>query len=133
MTPNELLIVIASDKKLIEDVALHLRTIRYAQQNSTSQLSEEKAAVIQTKLRRENVIRRKSIESLIEILLRDAKFLFNGREITSQSSDFFTRLNEAAQQLIDGSYIYLNKLTKVPVKADILNLSTGLHLRTVHR
>ena len=121
MTPNELLIVIASDKKLIEDVALHLRTIRYAQLNSTGQLSEEKAAVIQAKTR-ENGIRRKSIESLIEILLRDAKFLFNGREITSQSSDFFTRLNEAAQQLIDGSYIYLNKLTKVPVKADIFNL-----------
>lgn len=121
MAPNELLVVLAADKKLIEDVALHLRTIRYAQLNSTGQLSEEKAAVIQAKTR-ENGIRRKSIENLIETLLRDAKFLFNGREITSQSSDFFTRLNEAAQQLIDGSYIYLNKLTKVPVKADIINL-----------
>ncbi len=121
MTPNELLIVLPPDRKLVEDVALFLRTNRYMQQNSSGQLSDEKAAVIQAK-NRENGIRRKGTESRIDMLLRDARFLFNGREITSQSADFFTRLNEAAQQLIEGSYIYLSKLTKVPVKGDITKL-----------
>lgn len=121
MTPNELLIVLPPDRKLVEDVALCLRTTRYMQQNSSGQLSDEKSAVIQAK-NRENGIRRKGTESRIDMLLRDARFLFNGREITSQSADFFTRLNEAAQQLIEGSYIYLSKLTKVPVKGDITKL-----------
>ncbi|MBK7865798.1 MAG: hypothetical protein IPJ75_01695 [Ignavibacteriales bacterium] len=72
--------------------------------------------------KRENDTRRVGIVNLIKTLISEARFFFNGREITNQTADFHYRLKEASQILIDDSYIYLNKLTKVPKKEDIINL-----------
>lgn len=121
MAQHELLIVLPQDRKLYEDVALFLRTNRYASISTSEKMSDDKLAVITAK-RKENDTRRLAIVERFKSLATGARFLFNGREIASQSADFHVRLREAAQHLIDGSYIYLNKVLRVPTRNDIVNL-----------
>ncbi len=125
MAQHQLLIAVPQSNKLIEDAALYLKTFRYAQLNSTGQMSAEKQAVITTK-KGENEQRQRGIISLLSALLGQARFLHNGRELTSQSNDFHVKLREAGQQLIDGSYIYLKKITMVPRREDIIKLLRDL-------
>lgn len=117
----QLMIVVPRSNKLIEDAALFLKTNKYAQLNSSTQISSEKLAVITTK-RGENEQRLKGVAALLSTLLNEARFFFNSRELPSQSNDFYVRLREAGQQLIDGSYIYLKKLSMVPKRDDIVKL-----------
>ncbi|GMU90219.1 MAG: hypothetical protein AMXMBFR49_24250 [Chlorobiota bacterium] len=121
MAQHQLMIAVPRSNKLIEDAALYLKTLRYGQLNSSSQLSAEKQAVITTK-KGENEQRQRGIIALLAALLGEARFLHNGRELTSQSNDFHVKLREAGQQLIDGSYIYLKKITMVPKREDIVKL-----------
>jgi len=121
MAQHQLMIAVPRNNKLIEDAALFLKTIKYAQINTSTQISAEKQAVITTK-RGENEQRLKGINALLSSLLSEARFLYNSRELASQSNDFYVRLREAGQYLIDGSYIYLKKVTMVPKREDIARL-----------
>lgn len=121
MAQHQLMIAVPRNNKLIEDAALFLKTVKYAQINTSTQISAEKQAVITTK-RGENEQRLRGINALLSSLLSEARFLYNSRELTSQSNDFFVRLREAGQYLIDGSYIYLKKVTMVPKREDIARL-----------
>ena len=121
MAPYELLVVLPKNNKLIEDVALYLKTNKYATQNKSLNSNDEKQSVISAKLR-ENETRRQSMVALLKILADEARFFFNGSQIPSSSQDFYIRLKEAAQFLIEGAYFQLKKVVRVPKKDDLAKL-----------
>ena len=107
----ELLVVLPSDTRLIDEVRLFMKTQKYINQNTGGSVDETRKSILSERGQQNNA-RRKNIEARCADLLSKAPLCLNASRLDSISEgDARNRFAKAAQELIKFSYPCLRMLT----------------------
>ncbi len=116
MGKPDLLILLASDQRLLSDLNLYAKTDKYIRQSQQSTMADSLRPILADK-GQQNIQRKADIRQKLEQLLSEAKVIVNGTEITGLSGDARSRVTGAFHQLIRFAYPYL-KMLKVIYRED---------------
>lgn len=111
MGRRELIIQLADDPKLKQDLFLFNKTEKYIQQTQHSGLNEEVRNILNTK-GMQNAERRRTLVERIEKLIADGTFYLNGNVLTLNGGSARTKIVGAFQHLIRIAYPNLRMLKK---------------------
>ena len=100
---DELLVMMPSDKRLMDDLLLHKRTEKYIRQNVTITQKDSVRHILSEKTSR-NRERLQNLQQQTRTILSQAKLFIAGQEIEELSEDPQTRVTNACQKLINRTY-----------------------------
>ena len=120
---DELVIELPKDSRLLEDVSLYLKTIKYVKQNSNIQ-NENIRRILDTRMNANNV-RENEIKEHLDNLLRNSSFHVRGHKLELSSEKPKTLIEKACQEVIHRVYNQLGMITKIPVGKNIENYFTN--------
>ena len=100
---NELLLIMPSDKRLMDDLILLKKTEKYIRQNVTITQKDSVRRILAEKTTR-NRERQQNLQQQTKMLLSKAKLYIAGQEIEESAEDPQTRVVNACQKLIDRTY-----------------------------
>lgn len=105
-----MMVKLPADKRLIYEVRMYLKTIKYIKQSQSSSNKEAVTRILYEK-GQQNLLRKKLLETSLNELLSKSIIYLNGIENkSSTSSDGRTRILETAQDLIQLAYHKLQML-----------------------
>ena len=105
-----MMVKLPADKRLIYEVRMYLKTIKYIKQSQSSSNKDAVTRILYEK-GQQNLLRKKLIETSLNELLAKSTIYLNGIENkSSTSSDGKTRILETAQDLIQLAYHKLQLL-----------------------
>ncbi len=111
---RELLVILPDDRSLVDEVELYEQTSTYVRQQTSSNLSDSKRAILLGRQNQNSDRRRKLIEQGRD-LISQATFVVNGSEIEVTGADPRVRSGKAFQELI--RFVYPNlKMLKTEYK-----------------
>jgi hypothetical protein len=106
----ELLVILPSDARVIDEARLHLKTLKYIQQNTGANLDESRKAIL-TQRGTQNSARRSQLQSLCADLLGKAPLYLNGSRLADiGEGDARNRISKASQTLVSFAYPSLRML-----------------------
>jgi hypothetical protein len=109
--PNDLIVLLAEDKRLFDELRLIRKTEKYTQTTSSPTLDATKQRILDEK-RQQNIDRKRSVLNQLKESVGEAKLYLNGSELTGiGSKDPKTKITQGVQQLIKTIYISLKMLT----------------------
>jgi hypothetical protein len=107
---SELIVVLASDYRLMEEARLFLKTEKYAQQNSGANTDSSRKVILEER-RKQNGTRRSSLQALCAELFVKASIYLNGSKIEgSYYSEPRTCFHKMAQDLVTFAFPNLRML-----------------------
>ncbi len=107
--PNEMMVVLPADAKLIPDSILFLKTNKYIQQNMGASADETRKAIL-TQRGQQNSRRRNELRDLCMELLGRATIHVNGSPLLIAEGDARNRMSKGYQSLIAVAYPKLKML-----------------------
>lgn len=117
--PNDLVVFLPEDKRLLDDLKLIKKTEKYIQMTNSGSLDATKQRILSEKAQLNNDRKRAVRVQLVESI-GDAKMFLNGSELTDiGSKDPKTKITQGIQQLIKTIYTHLKMLTVDYTEADI--------------
>jgi hypothetical protein len=106
----ELIVVLASDYFLMEEARLYLKTEKYAQQNTGTNIDPSRKVILDER-RKQNGARRSSLQALCSELFVKASIYLNGSKIQgTYYSDPRTCFHKMAQELVTFAFSNLRML-----------------------
>ncbi|MEY3370736.1 MAG: hypothetical protein RLZZ361_1406 [Cyanobacteriota bacterium] len=109
MGKNELLIVMAADKRLVDDLLTYKRTDKYISQNGSSTQQDSIKRILSDKAH-QNRTRHNNIEIRVKELLSEAKLFINGNLQDIGGEDPQNRIEKAFVNLIEATYTNLGMI-----------------------
>lgn len=106
---DELLVVMAADKRLVDDLLTYKRTDKYISQNVSS-LQQDSIKRILINKGHQNRTRRNNIEIRVKELLSEAKLFINGSVQEIGGEDPQARIEKALENLIKATYTNLGMI-----------------------
>ena len=107
---SELIVVLASDYHLMEEARLYLKTEKYAQQNTGTNTDPSRKVILDER-RKQNGVRRSSLQTLCSELFVKASIYLNGSKIEgTYYSDPRTCFHKMAQDLVTFAFPNLRML-----------------------
>lgn len=119
MGKAELLIVLPSDVRLIEDLKLFLKTEKYYRQNYTPTLPETRRRILQERQQSNNDRLRPSLEDRLKDALGKARLILNGSDLPILSADPRTRVAKGFQELVRFAFPSLRMLRRQFSETDL--------------
>lgn len=123
MRCRELIVELAEDPKLKQDLFLFNKTEKYIQQTQHSGLSEEVRNLLSTK-GMQNTERRRALVARIEQLIAEGTFYLNGNSLTLNGGGARAKVVNAAQHLIKITYPHLRMLKRQFREEDLKQILT---------
>ena len=124
--PDELLVAMPSDARLIHELIMYKRTEKYISHNNTTAKPLSVSRILQDK-GLQNRERLNELETRIEALIVDATLLVAGNEIAANASDAQSRINKGFNELITQAYPNLQMLKGVSYKeSDVRDVLQGV-------
>ena len=106
----ELLVILPSDARVIDEARLHLKTQKYIQQNTGANVDESRKAIL-TQRGTQNSTRRSQLQSLCTDLLGKSPLYLNGSRLADiGEGDARNRIAKASQTLVSFAYASLRML-----------------------
>lgn len=109
MGRDELLVIMPSDERLMQDLYMYKRTEKYIQQNSAISQQDVKQRIMMEKAS-QNQERAKQLETRVKALLVEARLFSMGSELTVPSTDAASRIMRAFQDVIRKTFPNLSML-----------------------
>lgn len=109
MNLDALVVLIAEDKRFMDDVLLLRKTEKYFRQNASSDEDSTRDKIINAKAE-QNAKRRRDIQTRVRELTGKARLFVRGEEIETAISDPRLRIEEGFKRLIDKVYTNLSML-----------------------
>lgn len=107
---SELILVLGSDYRLMEEARLYLKTEKYAQQNTGANTDASRKVILDER-RKQNGVRRSNLQSLCSELFVKAPVYLNGLKIeVSYHTDPRMRFHKMAQELVTFAFPNLRML-----------------------
>jgi predicted transcriptional regulator len=107
---SELILVLGSDYRLMEEARLYLKTEKYAQQNTGTNTDPSRKVILDER-RKQNGSRRSNLQTLSSELFVKASAYLNGSKIEgSYYSEPRTRFHKMAQELVNFAFPSLRML-----------------------
>jgi len=103
MGRDELLVVMPSDARFVQDLLLYKRTDKYIRQNQTGSQKESVQAILNIRAE-QNVERRSAVEKRIRSLLGEAAFFVSGQKLDIKGEDPQIRIRTGFSDLIERTY-----------------------------
>lgn len=123
--PDELIVVMPSDARLIHDLIMYKRTEKYISHNNTTAQPLSVSRILQDK-GLQNRDRLSELQARIESLVGAATLLVAGNEVAVSASDAQTRINKGFNELITQAYPNLQMLKGVAYKeSDVRDVLQG--------
>lgn len=119
MGKAELLVILPSDVRLIEDLKLFLKTEKYYRQTYTPTLPETRRRILQERQQANNDRLRPSLEERLKDALAKARLVLNGSELAIVSVDPRTRVAKGFQELVRFAFPSLRMLRRQFSEADL--------------
>jgi hypothetical protein len=119
----EMLVLLASDKRLLSDLNLYAKTDKYVRQNKSSGLADSLQTILADKAI-QNIRRKEGLRERLTTLLSEAKVIVNGAEQTGLSADARTRISQGFESLIRFAYPNLKMLKAVFTDESLRNVLT---------
>lgn len=120
---DEMLVVLASNPRLLSEIRASLQTDRYVQQKNRKGAAETTKAILFAK-QEQNRARQSRIGQMVYECVANSKIIISGRELEIGTSEPQQRINEAFQHLISTAYTNLKMLKGKNYKdEDISNLA----------
>jgi hypothetical protein len=119
MGKAELLLVLPSDPRLIDDLRLFLKTDKYYRQNYSATLPEARARILRERQQTNNESLRPSLEARLKEALCAARMVLNGSDLTNASSDPRTRIAKGFQDLVRLAFPSLRMLRRQFSESDL--------------
>lgn len=108
---NDLIVHLPDDKRLLDELRLIVKTLKYISTNNGANLDPAKSRILSEKSQ-QNQERRRTLLGQLKEMMADAKMYMNGSEITDIGSrDPKTKITVGVQQLIKVIYTNLKMLT----------------------
>lgn len=109
---SELLVVMPSDSRVMEDVEMYLRTAKYVQPNIRSALQDSTRRILHDK-GLQNSERYAEIQQRVQTLIAQARLFVQGSEFEAGNVDAQTRVQRGFQELVGRAYPNLAMLRGV--------------------
>lgn len=112
---TELFILLPEDKRLIDDLGLYKKTLKYINQTLGGGISDDARRIIQEKQIQNNE-RKNRLQERVTILVGKSRFYVNGSEIEMSGSDATSCITKAFMELVDKTYTNIKMLAGVTYK-----------------
>lgn len=112
---TELFILLPEDKRLIDDLGLYKKTLKYINQTLGGGISDDARRIIQEKQIQNNE-RKNRLQERTAILVGKSRFYVNGSEIEMSGSDAASCITKAFMELVDKTYTNIKMLAGVTYK-----------------
>lgn len=112
---TELFILLPEDKRLIDDLGLYKKTLKYINQTLGGGISDDARRIIQEKQIQNNE-RKNRLQERTAILVGKSRFYVNGSEIEMSGSDAVSCITKAFMELVDKTYTNIKMLAGVTYK-----------------
>lgn len=112
---TELFILLPEDKRLIDDLGLYKKTLKYINQTLGGGISDDARRIIQEKQIQNNE-RKNRLQERVAILVGKSRFYVNGSEIEMSGSDAAGCITKAFMELVDKTYTNIKMLAGVTYK-----------------
>lgn len=112
---TELFILLPEDKRLIDDLGLYKKTLKYINQTLGGGISDDARRIIQEKQIQNNE-RKNRLQERAAVLVGKSRFYVNGSEIEMSGSDAAGCITKAFMELVDKTYTNIKMLAGVIYK-----------------
>lgn len=112
---TELFILLPEDKRLIDDLGLYKKTLKYINQTLGGGISDDARRIIQEKQIQNNE-RKNRLQERTAVLVGKSRFYVNGSEIEMSGSDAASCITKAFMELVDKTYTNIKMLAGVTYK-----------------
>ena len=112
---KELFILLPEDKRLIDDLGLYKKTIKYINQKTSSSLGDDTRRIIQEK-QSQNAERKNRLQERIASVISKSRFFVQGSEIEIGGNDAAGCIVKAFIELVNKTYTSLKMLGGVVYK-----------------
>ena len=112
---TELFILLPEDKRLIDDLGLYKKTLKYINQTLGGGISDDTRRIIQEKQIQNNE-RKNRLQERVAVLVGKSRFYVNGSEIEMSGSDAASCITKAFMELVDKTYTNIKMLAGVTYK-----------------
>jgi hypothetical protein len=119
MGKSELLLILPSDPRLVDDLRLFLKTDKYYRQNYSPTLPETRARILRERQQSNNERLRPSLEERLRDALCKARMVLNGSDLTNASSDPRNRVAKGFQDLVRFAFPSLRMIRRQFTEADL--------------
>ncbi len=105
----ELLVILANDPRLLNDLNLYTKTEKFIRQNNNASLADSRVRILSEK-GQHNINRKTDIRERLKNLIAEAPPIVNGSEVANVGTEPKGKIIKAFQQLISITYSNLNML-----------------------
>ena len=112
MSRKELLVLMEPNKRLMQDLELYKKTEKYIRQSNSINIQDSVKLILDTK-NKQNDERRSKLQSIVRELLKQAKYIVRGNQVSVSGDDAASRLTNAFQELVSRIYVNLRMLGSV--------------------